>query len=211
MKNNLVITGDISGFTKLDSKNRELLISSTRDLMKTWAGSKDARIFRGDSFQMLFNDVGEGLKRCIQLRCWFKKKKVMAGSILDARMAIGAGEIAYIGESVLDSDGEAFHISGRAFDAMGNDEYFKVITANPNLNRQLEVICTLLDVVISSWTRNQAEVIFMAIEQKTQQQMAEELNIVQSAINNRLKLAHWKQIENTIDYITTLIRHNGHH
>ena len=42
----------------------------------------------------------------------------------------------------------------------------------------------------------------------TQQQMADELNIVQSAINNRLKLAHWKHIEKTIHYISDLIKAN---
>lgn len=206
MKNTLVITGDISGFTKLDSRSREMLINSTRELMNTWAESKDARIFRGDSFQMLFKDAAQGLKRCIQLRCWFKKNRISPDVLLDARMAVGVGDIAYIGESVLDSDGEAFHLSGRAFDAMENDEFFKVITADPELNKQLAVICNLLDVIISGWTRNQAEVIYLAIEDRTQQQMAEELKVVQSAINNRLKLSHWKQIEKTIDYISALIQ-----
>jgi hypothetical protein len=210
MKNSLVITGDISGFTKVDSRNREILVNSTRELMTSWAGTKDARIFRGDSFQMLFHDASEGLKRCIQLRCWFKKNRILADVILDARMAIGVGEIAYHGESVLDSDGEAFHLSGRGFDAMENDEFFKVITANPELNKQLAVICNLLDLIISGWTRNQAEVIYLILEEKTQQQMADELSIVQSAINNRLKLAHWKQIEKTIHYISGLIQPDGH-
>jgi hypothetical protein len=154
---------------------------------------------------MLFNDPGEGLKRSIQLRCWFKKNRITPEVTLDARMALGAGEIAYIGESVLDSDGEAFHISGRAFDEMENDEFLKVNTPNPELNKQLAVICTLLDVIISGWTRNQAEVVYLVLEGKTQQQMAEELNVVQSAINNRLKLAHWRQIEKTIYYISALL------
>ena len=210
MRNSLVITGDISGFTKVDSRNREILVNSTRELMTSWAGSRDARLFRGDSFQMLFHDASEGLKRCIQLRCWLKKNRLLADVTLDARMAVGVGEIAFFGESVLDSDGEAFHISGRTFDAMEGDEFFKVITAHPELNNQLAVICNLLDLIISGWTRNQAEVIYLALEGKTQQQMADELNIVQSAINNRLKLAHWKQIEKTIHYISALIQPDGH-
>lgn len=209
MKDSLVITGDINGFTQLSARDREFLIQSTADLMGLWMKSKNARIFRGDSFQMLFTDAGEALKRSIQLRCWFKKSKLAEKSMLDARMSIGLGEIAYMGESVLDSDGEAFHRSGRGFDMMENDEFLKIITGQEAIDKQLQVICKLMDIIISGWTRNQAEVIYMVLEDKTQQQIADELNVVQSAINNRLKLAHWKHIEKTILYISHLIAHNG--
>lgn len=43
------------------------------------------------------------------------------------------------------------------------------------------------------------------MEGKTQQQMSEELHIGQSAVNNRIKLAKWKQIEKMIRYIESLI------
>ena len=209
MKDSLVITGDINGFTQLSSRDREFLIQSTGDLMKLWMKRKNARIFRGDSFQMLFTDSGEALKRSIQLRCWFKKSKLSEKIMLDARMAIGLGEVAYMGESVLDSDGEAFHRSGRGFDMMESDEFLKIITGQKDLDQQLLIICKLMDVIISGWTRSQAEVIYMVLEEKTQQQIADELKVVQSAINNRLKLAHWKQIEKTILYISELIGPNG--
>jgi len=208
MKDSLVITGDINGFTQLSPRNRELLIQSTGELMGSWVKSKNARIFRGDSFQMLFGDAGVALKRSIQLRCWLKKSNLSDKIMLDARMSIGVGNVAYMGESVLDSDGEAFHRSGRGFDLMESDEFLKIITGQEAFDKQLQVICRLTDIIISGWTRNQAEVIYMVLEEKTQQQMADELNVVQSAINNRLKLAHWKHIEKTILYISDLIEAN---
>jgi hypothetical protein len=125
--------------------------------------------------------------------------------MLDARMAIGVGQVAYHGKSVLDSDGEAFHISGRSFDVLDADEYIKIVTPDAVLNDQLNVICKLMDIIISGWTSNQAEVIFLVLEEKTQQQIADELQVAQSAINNRIKLAKWKEIEKAVRYISALI------
>ncbi len=206
MKNYFVLTGDINGFTRVPAEKRENLIRQISDLIISWTSAEEARIFRGDSFQIVFEDGYEVLRRGLQLRCWLKSGNLIEKKIvLDARMAIGSGQIAYRGNSVLDSDGEAFHISGRAFDNLSADEFFKVVTPVHETNEHLNIICMLMEVVINSLTASQAEVILMALEKKTQQQMADELSIAQSAVNNRLKLAKWKEIEKTIHYISALI------
>ena len=205
-KSALIVTGDIIGFTKISPAKREQLIRALPDLFQTWVEEPEyAQIFRGDSFQLLFKKTQEGLRHTLQLRCWFKKSTINENIMLDARMAVGVGQISYYGNTVLDSDGEAFHISGRTFDTMEEGEFLKIVTGDKLLNEQLSIICRLMDVIISSWTRTQAEVIFLALENRTQQQMADELNIAQSAINNRLKLAKWKEIERTIHYISGLL------
>ena len=45
----------------------------------------------------------------------------------------------------------------------------------------------------------------MVLYDKTKQQIADELRVVQSAVNNRLRLAHWKDIERAIMYISELL------
>ena len=205
MKNSLVITGDIIGFTKVKTKKREKLVQLSKELITSWVGIKHAQIFRGDSFQIVFEDASEALRRSIQIRCWFKKFDFDEKAMLDARMSIGVGQISYHGATVLDSDGEAFHISGRVFDKLEEDELIKIVTPDKVLNEQLNIICRLMDVIMSGWTRSQAEVIFLVLENKTQKQMAEELQIVQSAVNNRLKLSKWKEIERSVRYISTLL------
>lgn len=203
-----VITGDVIDFTSIEVDQRERLIIQTRQLIKSWTGKAErAEIFRGDSFQLLFDHVEETLKRSIQIRCWFKQYLAEAQNPhLDARISIGFGEVAYFGKSVLDADGEAFHLSGRAFDDMKNTQnYFQVSTNSRALNEQLNIILNLANIIISQWTKNQAEVIFLQLEGKTQQQMADELQIAQSAVNNRLKLARWKEIDKTMRYIASLI------
>jgi|SRR5690606_3538859 len=202
-----VVTGDIAGFTKISSKKREKLIVETEQLFQTWLPKKGlAEFFRGDSFQLLFDDVNDAVFRSIQLRCWFKQsEKARQKPVLDARIAIGIGGISYFDKSVLDADGEAFHFSGRTFDKMIK-ERLRIVTANDKVNTQLIVIADLMDVIISDWTVMQSEVIFHLLEGKTQQQMADELDVVQSAVNNRIKLANWKVIERSANYISSVIK-----
>lgn len=204
-----VLTGDVSNFTSLEVDKREDLIKKTSVLIKSWVSKPEyAEIFRGDSFQLLFDTVEETLTRSIQLRCWFKQHTdEQQKSPLDARISMGFGEVAYLRTSVLDADGEAFHLSGRAFDEMkSTHNFFQVLTDDSLLNEQLKVILNLANIIISQWTKNQAEVIFLLLEGYTQQQMADELKIAQSAVNNRLKLARWKEIDKTIRYIASLIQ-----
>ena len=203
----LVLTGDINGYTKLKLESREALVLSIVDTLQSWVEESEyARVFRGDSIQALFKEPNECLRRAVQLRCWLKKNLLSEDQMLDARLAIGIGKIDFYGETVLDSDGEAFHLSGRAFDTLESDEYIRIATPDETLNKQLDVICRLMDIQIRGWTRAQAEVIYMALENKTQQVMADELGVAQSAINNRLKLARWKDIESTIDYLSSLLQ-----
>ena len=206
--NYCVITGDIANSTSIAAHRRAELIERVSALIKSWVAKQEyAEIFRGDSFQLLFDDVAEALKRSIQIRCWLKSYPDGAeNEDLDARLSIGVGEVAYFGRSVLDADGEAFHLSGRTFDEMkASQNYFQVSTNDPKLNEQLYIILNLANIIISQWTKNQAEVIFLLLEGKTQQEMADELKIAQSAVNNRIKLSRWKEIDKTMRYIASLM------
>src|SRR5258708_36181067 len=106
--NYAVLTGDIINFTQLDNNSRQLLIEDTKQLIKSWVKDpKDAEVFRGDSYQLIFDDTDNALNRSIGLICWFKKHPLNKnGWPLSTRISIGIGKIAYKGKSVLDSDGE---------------------------------------------------------------------------------------------------------
>ena len=204
-----VVTGDIANSTSIAADKRVELIEQVSALIKSWvAKPEDAEIFRGDSFQLLFDDVAEALKRSIQIRCWLKSYQDGPGNApLDARLSIGIGDIAYFGKSVLDADGEAFHLSGRAFDEMkATQNFLQLSTNDQQLNKQLNIILNLANIIISQWTKNQAEVIFLLLEGRTQQEMADELKIAQSAVNNRIKLSRWKEIDKTMRYIASLMQ-----
>jgi len=204
-----VVTGDIANSTSIAADKRVELIEQVSALIKSWvAKPEDAEIFRGDSFQLLFDDVAEALKRSIQIRCWLKSYQDGPGNApLDARLSIGIGDIAYFGKSILDADGEAFHLSGRAFDEMkATQNFLQLSTNDQQLNNQLNIILNLANIIITQWTKNQAEVIFLLLEGRTQQEMADELKIAQSAVNNRIKLSRWKEIDKTMRYIASLMQ-----
>lgn len=201
-----VLTGDIAGFTSIPSDKRVVIINDLKKLLNLWVAQPGyAEIFRGDSFQLLFIDTKEALNRAIQLRCWFKSRYAEKNkTLLDAKIAIGIGDIAYFSKRILDADGEAFHLSGRTFDVM-TAPGLKIITPDETLNKQLEIITSLLDVIMTGLTTGQAEVLFMLMENKTQIEIASELNIAQSAVNNRIKLAQWKDINKTLQYLASLL------
>ncbi|HEY9003379.1 MAG TPA: SatD family protein [Mucilaginibacter sp.] len=202
-----VVTGDIANSTSINADKREELIDHTSALIKSWVTKPEyAEIFRGDSFQLVFDNVAESLKRSIQIRCWLKSySDSTENESLDARLSIGIGDVAYFGKSVLDADGEAFHLSGRAFDEMKTTQnYLQISTNDPKLNEQLDIILNLANIIISQWTKNQAEAVFLLLEGKTQQEIANELKIAQSAVNNRIKLSRWKEIDKTMRYIASL-------
>jgi hypothetical protein len=206
MKTRAVMTGDIINFTQLVPAKRKALIKDTDQLLKSWIKKKaDAQIFRGDSYQVLFEDASEALKRSLQLVCWFKKHSEESNNInLNTRISIGVGEVAYEGNTVLNSDGEAFHLSGRKFDVMKADEFLSLTTNNPEKNETIAIILNFINTYINTWTLAQAAVIFLILEDKTQQEIAETLSLSQSSVNSRLKLAGWKELEPAIKHIAYL-------
>jgi len=210
MKTRAVITGDIINFTQLPAERRQALVEDTERLLRSWIKRKaDAQIFRGDSYQVLFEEPSEALKRSLQLVCWFKKHSDEANKInLNTRVSIGVGTVAYEGKTVLNSDGEAFHLSGRKFDKMKDGEFLSVNTNDPEKNATLEIILNFVNKYINEWTLAQAEVIFLILEDKTQQEIAEELSLSQPSVNSRLKLAGWKELEPAISHIARLAENN---
>lgn len=204
MKKHAVITGDIVDFTSLGNKRREELIGDTYDRIKSWVKHpEDAAIFRGDSFQLLFEDPGLAVIRSIQLICWFKKQAERSHPHLSTRISLGIGGMAFKGKTVLDSDGEAFHLSGRNFDQLEAGELLRISTGDPEQDERFRVLLMFMNLVMSGWTSHQAEVIFWVLEDQnaTQQTIAGRLNIFQSNIAQRLKIAHWKEMEKAMKYI----------
>ena len=207
MKIYAVITGDIKNFTKLPDQKRGKLVSDTEQLLRSMVKQPlDAAIFRGDSYQFILNDIGEVLNKCIRLICWFKMNSDKHSlTRLGTRLSIGIGEIAYLGKNVLDSDGEAFHFSGRNFDKMDKEEIIRLTIFDEAKTNTYQVIMMYINMIVKGWTINQAETIYqlLSIEGSTQDKIAKELKMSQPAIAKSLKAAKWKEVEKGISYINT--------
>lgn len=203
-----VITGDIANFTTLSAEHRQQLTSATERLLKSWVREQgNAEIFRGDSYQVLFDDPLEALTKSIQLICWFKMyKNNHERTALSTRISIGIGTVSYQGKNVLSSDGEAFHLSGRNFDAMQEDEHLSIHTAHPRKNEGIAIILNFVNKYIAKWSEPQTEVIFAVLQNRSQLEIAKALSISQPSVNSRLKAAGWKEIEPAIYYIARLVK-----
>ncbi|RZM26624.1 MAG: hypothetical protein EOO88_16335, partial [Pedobacter sp.] len=207
MKTPAVITGDIINFTKLAADRRKKLIEDTEALLKNWISKKaNAEIFRGDSYQVLFEEGLSAITKSIQLICWFKMHSNEEENIyLSTRISIGIGQVSYHGKNVLNSDGEAFHLSGRNFDILKADQYLSIHTNDMQKNATIEIILNFVNRYLGNWNKGQAEVIFWQLEGKNQQEIAKLLSISQPSVNSRLKTAGWKELEPTIAHIASLV------
>ena len=205
MEKQVVITGDIINFTALTPKKRQELIEETDTLLKSWIRDKaDADIFRGDSYQLLLQNSSDAMYRCIQLICWFKLHST-AHSDVGTRISVGIGEVAYKGKTVLSSDGEAFHLSGRNFDKMKDGQLLTIHTGKPEHDELISVILAFMNKMIGDWTIAQAEVIFELLNNQTQQEIAKQLGVSQPSINSRIKNSNWKEVELGLRFIAKLV------
>lgn len=204
MAKQAVLTGDISNFTRLPSAVRQTLIGETeRFLSSGLLPGEAAATFRGDSYQVLSETPGRAIKKSIQLICWFKTRPEAPD--LNTRISIGIGRVSYRNENVLNSDGSAFHRSGRNFDSMEPETYLSIITGRAQTDKTLQIILNFVNRYIEKWTRAQAEVITLQMDGLNQQSIAEKLSITQPSVNSRLKSAGWREIEPALEYIINTV------
>jgi uncharacterized protein with ATP-grasp and redox domains len=98
--------------------------------------------------------------------------------------------------SIKTATGEAFIISGRAFDQI-REERLKIETTEKNLkiNIGLNIMAQFLDYLLSGLTPKQAAVIFELLQNRTQIETAKKLKKSQATINKHAQAAGWKEIE----------------
>jgi hypothetical protein len=133
-----VINGDIIGSTKMSDKMRGHYIEHLKKGFERLRKEKSLGIirnlemYRGDSFQAALDKPAKVLRVVLLLRSLSRMsqtrlmvntrtKKVLVNSaadIPDLRIAVGIGKITKLEKKLMESDGDAFHRSGRLFDSM---------------------------------------------------------------------------------------------
>lgn len=197
-----VLTGDIIESSKLEKSHRKKLPHILEDIFTAVYEISEIKsgpgfqIFRGDSFQGVFNIPDVSLDAALLIRSMLRVRTEREfGKTMDCRIAVGIGDIDFMPDSGGDGDGEAFRLSGRHLDSFKKDRSLGIVTADTGTNSELEAECLLTEVIISKWTANQAEVIPMLISGKTQLEIASELDIAQSSVSYRVRDAGWRGID----------------
>ncbi len=130
-------------------------------------------------------------------------------------MAIGIGTIRTQSFKIIESQGEAFELSGSEFDRMRKDSMsLSVRTPWEDVNEELRVNCLFADSTINSWSAKTAESAFRyLLYGETQEEQAKYFNVSQPAISKRLFIqgnmkavdALLKRFENIIENHTNQI------
>jgi len=198
-----ILTADIVNSTQLPVSEEKKLIQ----IIKSITGPNKIEFFRGDSFQVYFKDVSVSLKTALLLRCAAKRIEVPESHGFDIRVSLGLGRVELPVRLLATAKGEAFLLSGRAFDSLQrSDKKLAVVSSNEIINAGLDILASYMDTLFSSLTAKQATTIFELLSGFTQAQAARKLKKSQATINQHAQGAKWAEIKNLLDKFEHFIK-----
>ena len=186
-----VITGDI--IKSRGQKNPDIWLNTLRNALSYLCpDEKYWIIYRGDSFQLEINNFSESFKYATYLKACIKS---IHG--LDVRLAIGIGNKTYDGQSVSESNGEAFVFSGEALEKTKKEKQNLLIKTNRSqMDFELNLYFRLILIALDNWTVKAAEIVKLSIENPNtlQSELGEIIGINQNAVSTRQKRAYLDEI-----------------
>lgn len=222
-----VLTGDLINSQDISPKVKQNLYNKfskyLHDLSENRANHFRGEVNRGDWFQCIVYDPKFALRYSLRIKFFLrsfalfekpdlvdeiigKKPKVIPKAIIDARIAIGVGEIDFLNNRLGNSDGQAFQLSGRLLDNMKTQRNGLNIDISDEeeLKGELQTIFILLDTLIQKTTPAQCQVMYHKLNGKTESEIALKLKIYQSAVNQRSTSGGWRAIEAAINHYEKL-------
>jgi len=191
-----VITGDIIGSRKL--VNQEKWLSPLKNLLKTWGESpQNWKIERGDFFQIEVEKPEEALKKVFEIKSLIKKIEPLESnkkiSTIDVRLALGIGEKTFIGESISESNGQAFIFAGEKFEVLKKENStIGIKTPWQNFDEEMNLYLKLAAIFMDNWSVSSAELVELILENptRTQAEIGIQLGIKQNSVSGRWNRAH---------------------
>jgi hypothetical protein len=193
-----ILTGDVVHSSRLEHDHRKqlyaLLQSCSRRLRQAFPDHVplDVDIFRGDSWQLLVVDPVHALRVALYFRAALRA--AMQTHQFDSRLAIGIGAVDFIPEQRLSGgDGEAFRLSGEGLETLKRHRMTLIWPGHPD-QQLLQAMVWLFDQLAIGWTDKQALAITGALQNWTQQDIAQLWNdhpISQQTVAQHLAQAGW--------------------
>ncbi|MBD1570450.1 MULTISPECIES: hypothetical protein [Aliivibrio] len=190
-----VISGDIVNSTKLTSEQFEQLLNRIKEIQKwiTEGNSSNVHsIERGDEFQSVVHDIESALRYTIIYRLGIKA----LGNEFDSRISFAIASNADLRESVSESMGEAFVLSGRGLKTLKNARLL-FNSDSSELAEYFDLLFKYLDRQLTELTSRQCEVILPMLQTNEGLlvgELAEKLNVATSTISKSLKASGWPLI-----------------
>ena len=186
-----IITGDIIKSRK--ARSEELWLTPLKSALSNITNDASFYdIYRGDSFQLECSNKEDSYRTAIYIKAFLKSVKG-----LDVRMSIGIGTKDYQGNSVSESNGEAFIYSGETFETLKREKQnLKIKTKDEILNKEINLYFRLALIAMDNWTVNSAEIVKLTLEhpQMIQVELAKIIGISQDAVSKRQKRAYLDEI-----------------
>jgi len=197
-----IITGDIVHSQKAAPK---IWLNALKEVLnKTGKSPLTWEIYRGDSFQLEVTDPAEALTRAIHI-----KASVKCIKDIDVRMAIGLGDKSHNADSITESNGTAFVLSGERYEQLAKEKLNMAI-ASPwkDFDKDMNLYIRLALIAMDTWTPNSSEIVKTVLEHtgKSQEELGKLLGIKQNAISNRLKRAYYEEIKELIEMYKTKLK-----
>lgn len=222
-----VISGDIVSSTSLNVEDSKFVEENLKGLLNNLKQEFNVygRIIKGDYLECVVPNPSEGLQVALAIKSFVKaipidaKKyikndnRIKQFKIHGIRLAIGYGELSRYNPEEGVIDGEAIYFSGR--EISGETTYNKerivikntlfFASKNEDLNKNFEPLLALLDVLLSKATSRQCEVLYLKLMNNQEDEIARQLGIGQSAVNQHSTSVGWNAIEDAVNYFKMII------
>jgi len=199
-----VVTGDIVNSTKLTTVNEKRILKQLKIILLPYKNE----FYRGDSFQAYIKDAGQALR--IALLCRTAAMAIPADENdirSDIRISIGIGTARTPVNTLAAAKGDAFVLSGRAFDEITKTgKRLAIITNDSIANTAFEVIADYINSVFSNITDKQATVIFELLSGRTQKKVADKLDKSRSTISQHVTSSRFYEIERLLQQYENIVK-----
>lgn len=223
------ISGDIIAYTSLSNKDKDLIVNSLKNLIQEIEEKFGvfARIIKGDYIECYVPVPANALRVALCIKSFVKSKsqdiddknrRLNAFKTYGIRLAIGIGEIDRFDKQKGIIDGEAIYFSGRIINksrTTSNKERIVIKNTlfiqsnNSKIDRIVEALLSLLDVLISKATAKQCAVLYQKLLGRKEDEIAQNLKLSsQSTVNKHSTSIGWNAIENAILWFENEINEN---
>lgn len=213
-----VISADLLGSSDYSHELLEKVLAVLKHEFEELKKASDSqfKIYRGDSFQGVLHKPAEALRIVLQLKTAinqlddsdFNSKRNLAIKA-DMRCAIGIGTYDFERESIAEANGQAFQFSGRTLDAMKFSNHKTALkTPIDGVDEEFNTLLLLFDTLTDKWSTASAEVVYYLLKGMKETEIGEELDISQSAVNQRKKAAGWEAISRLLERYEKVISQN---
>jgi hypothetical protein len=216
-----VISGDLIASTSINEKGKTKIEKALFRMIEelTEKFKIYGRVIKGDYIECYVPEIANALRVALAIKSFVKSLEINAGHVFPGqknrlklfktfgiRLAIGIGKLTRLDVKKGIMDGEAIYYSGRIIGENKTSNRLKVTIKNtlfiksndPDLDKEIQPLLFLIDVLISKITEKQSQVLYMKLLGYNEEYIAKKLKKRQSTVNEKSTIAGWTAIEQAV-------------